>query len=34
MSNKKWIRFFVYVMLAAMVGSTVFMVIEPFIMPL
>ncbi|MEC0181752.1 stressosome-associated protein Prli42 [Paenibacillus peoriae] len=34
MSNKKWVRFFVYVMLAAMVGSTVFMVIEPFIMPL
>ncbi|AUJ88364.1 stressosome-associated protein Prli42 [Paenibacillus sp. SEL3] len=34
MSNKKWVRFFVYIMLAAMIGSTLFMVIEPFIMPL
>jgi len=31
MNQKKWFRVVVYVMLAAMVGSTLFMVIEPFL---
>ncbi|MFD0619396.1 MULTISPECIES: stressosome-associated protein Prli42 [Paenibacillus] len=31
MNQKKWFRVVVYLMLAAMVGSTLFMVIEPFL---
>lgn len=32
MQPKKWFRIFVYIMLIAMVGSTLFMVIEPLIL--
>ncbi|WP_152394033.1 stressosome-associated protein Prli42 [Paenibacillus guangzhouensis] len=31
MNQKKWFRVVIYIMLAAMVGSTLFMVIEPFL---
>lgn len=31
MQRQKWFRIFIYVMLIAMVGSTLLMVIEPFL---
>lgn len=32
MQRKKWFRLAIYIMLAAMIGSTLFIVIEPFIL--
>ncbi|CAH1217727.1 MULTISPECIES: stressosome-associated protein Prli42 [Paenibacillus] len=29
MQNKKWFRIFIYIMLIAMVGSTLFIALEP-----
>ncbi|WP_152669193.1 stressosome-associated protein Prli42 [Paenibacillus sp. DMB20] len=32
MQQKKWFRIVIYLMLAAMVGSTLFIVLEPFLL--
>lgn len=31
MQRKKWFRIFIYIMLIAMIGSTLLVVIEPFL---
>ena len=32
MQRKKWFRLVIYLMLAAMIGSTLFVVLEPFLL--
>ena len=32
MQRKKWFRLVIYLMLAAMIGSTLFIVLEPFLL--
>ncbi|MGM1046020.1 hypothetical protein SAMN05661091_3804 [Paenibacillus uliginis N3/975] len=32
MQRKKWFRIVIYLMLAAMIGSTLFIVLEPFLL--
>ncbi|MFI2855550.1 stressosome-associated protein Prli42 [Paenibacillus sp. JSM ZJ436] len=33
MQQKKWFRIVIYLMLAAMIGSTLFIVLEPLLLP-
>ncbi|NMO96904.1 stressosome-associated protein Prli42 [Paenibacillus lemnae] len=33
MQRKKWFRVVIYLMLAAMIGSTLFIVLEPLLLP-
>ncbi|MBO2945093.1 stressosome-associated protein Prli42 [Paenibacillus sp. F411] len=33
MQQKKWFRIVIYLMLAAMIGSTLFIVLEPLLVP-